>query len=67
MSRKWDTEKFIKFADSIRGNEYNYNKFIYKNSYTKGIIIHRTCGNEFLQSPNAHISKIWLSSLWRDV
>lgn len=48
-------EEFIQKAKQIHGNKYNYSKFIYMNSHTKGIIICSDHG-EFLITPNNHIN-----------
>lgn len=45
---------FLKKAELLHGNRYNYSKVDYKNSKTKVIIICRIHG-EFLQIPNSHL------------
>ena len=47
---------FIRDSLEIHGNKYNYSKFIYKNSDTKGIIICPKHGS-FLQSPAGHLKR----------
>jgi len=49
-------EEFIKEANIIHKENFNYSKFIYVNALTKGIIICNLCSNEFLQSPSNHLS-----------
>lgn len=50
---KFGKEKFIEDAKRIHGNKYNYDKFIYVNAKTGGII---TCPRhgDFVQSPYLH-------------
>jgi hypothetical protein len=55
MVKKITKEKFIKKANNIHNNKYDYIKFDYINSSIKGIIICPEHG-EFLQSPNKHIN-----------
>lgn len=43
-------------ASGVHSNLYNYNKFIYVNARTKGIIICKI-HKDFLQSPDTHINK----------
>ena len=50
---KLTTKKFIKRAQKIHHNKYDYSKTKYKNSYTKVKIICKIHG-EFLQSPEKH-------------
>jgi hypothetical protein len=45
---------FLKQANVIHGNKYDYSKFVYTNDKTKGIIICPTHG-EFLQTPGKHL------------
>ena len=52
--RKKTTEQFIKEAIRLHGNKYDYSKVVYKNSYSKVIIICPIHG-EFLQTPNEHL------------
>ena len=48
-------ETFLEKAYITHGGKYNYLKFKYKNSITKGIIICHEHG-EFLQSPDKHVN-----------
>lgn len=50
-----DRDTFIKNAQSIHGNHYDYSKVIYISAATKVIIICPTHG-EFLQTPNKHFN-----------
>lgn len=52
--QKQNAEKFFSDSSKIHNNKYDYSKFVYINSYTKGIIICPIHG-EFLQIPNSHI------------
>lgn len=52
---KMSMKKFLERAEKIHGNKYTYDKFIFKDMKTKGIIICTEHG-EFLQSPNTHIN-----------
>ena len=52
---KKSREDFIKQSMVIHGNLYNYDKFIYTNGKTNGIIVCSKHG-DFLQSPNSHIN-----------
>ena len=45
---------FLKNSISVHRGVYNYSKFVYDNSKTKGIIVCAEHG-EFLQSPNNHL------------
>jgi len=49
------TEEFIQEATKEHGDRYDYSKFVYKNSHTKGTIICKIHG-EFPQIPGSHIS-----------
>ena len=53
--RKLTTEEFIKRANKIHKNKYNYSKTEYINSLTKVCIICPEHG-EFWQTPNGHLS-----------
>lgn len=56
MSRKLSsTEEFIKKANIVHNNQYNYDKVIYEHSKTKILI---TCDihGDFTLSPNTHLS-----------
>jgi len=48
-------QAFIKRANKLHHNKYDYSKFIYVNSHIKGIIICPIHG-EFLMTPNGHLS-----------
>ncbi len=52
--RKLTTEEFIEKAKLIHGDKYDYSKFVYIDSCTKGIIICLT-HSEFKQGPNSHL------------
>ena len=43
-------------ARNIHGDLYDYGKFIYLTSHSKGIVICRKCKREFLKTPNAHLN-----------
>ncbi|MBR6515513.1 MAG: hypothetical protein IKT40_01520 [Bacilli bacterium] len=49
-------EEFIKMANSVHNNFYSYDKFVYVNAKTKGII---TCPihGDFEQSPDVHLNR----------
>lgn len=53
--RKLNNEEFIIKAMSVHGDEFDYSKFVYIGTHTKGIIVCKTHG-EFLQSPGDHLS-----------
>lgn len=53
LSNKID---FIKKAQNIHGNKYNYDKSIYKNANTKLAIYCKKCNEYFNQIPNKHIN-----------
>lgn len=48
-------EQFIIDAKNMHKNKYNYEKFIYTNNSTNGIITCLSCKNDFMQSPNRHL------------
>lgn len=48
-------EVFIARSRVIHGNEYNYDKVIYKDNNTKVCILHLNCGKEFWQVPDSHM------------
>ena len=50
------TEKFVKKAQLVHGNKYDYSKVIYINAHIEVTIICPVHG-EFLQSPNAHLDQ----------
>lgn len=52
--RKSNLEEFIRKANLIHGNKYDYSKFVYERAKNKGIIICPEHG-EFLQSPDSHL------------
>ena len=54
QNRRMSLDEFIKRANKIHNNKYNYTKVIYKNKDTKVIIICPEHG-EFKQRPNAHL------------
>jgi hypothetical protein len=56
MPAKLTTEQFIKFANNIHKNKYNYSKVRYINSNIKVCIICSQHGS-FLQKPYNHLSK----------
>lgn len=49
-------EQFIENAKKVHGEKYDYSKFEYINSRTKGIIICKRHG-DFLQNPHSHLRK----------
>lgn len=53
---RYDKEMFVKRASEVHGSKYHYDKFIYKNANTCGII---TCPRhgDFLQTPYLHINR----------
>lgn len=55
-TRRDNVETFVKKARLIHGTTYDYSKFVYVGSRTKGIVVCRSHG-EFLQSPNVHLSR----------
>lgn len=57
MSRKLSKEEIINRFKEIHGDKYDYSKFNYINSITKGIIICPKHG-EFLQSANVHLKGV---------
>jgi ssDNA-binding Zn-finger/Zn-ribbon topoisomerase 1 len=54
MKFDMDTEKFIKRANSVHNNFYDYSKVDYKNNHTK-VIIKCPIHGEFLQRPADHL------------
>lgn len=52
--REENAQNFFLNSSIIHNNKYDYSKFVYVDSYTKGIIICPEHG-EFLQIPNSHI------------
>lgn len=54
MSRKLSKEEVVNRFKEIHGDKYDYSKFNYINSITKGVIICPKHG-EFLQSANVHL------------
>lgn len=55
LNQSLNTEEFIERARSVHGNLYQYDKAIYKNSYTRLIIKCKEHG-EFAQKPKHHLS-----------
>lgn len=53
--RRFTKEKFIEDAVATHGDKYDYSKVDYKNANTKVLIICKTCGNEFWQTPAKHV------------
>ena len=49
------TEEFIKKAEKIHGNKYDYSKVNYIDKLTKVIIKCNMCNNEFEQRPDIHL------------
>lgn len=49
-----DKDEFVKRSKSVHGELYNYDKFVYVDALTKGIIICNTCAHEFEQNPAKH-------------
>jgi len=56
MSKKLNSEEFIRKAIEVHGNKYIYNKVEYVNNRTKVIIICPTHG-DFYQQPDSHLQK----------
>ena len=54
MTKEKTSEEFIKEAQKIHGNKYNYESVVFKNRYTKVIIICDKHGF-FKQSPYKHL------------
>jgi hypothetical protein len=54
---RWSNEKFLDEARKIHGDQFNYDKVVYKNSYTKVEIVCNECGNSLRVRPSAHIGK----------
>ena len=54
-NKKYTKEKFIKIANILHKNKYNYSLINYKNSLTKIKILCPIHG-EFLQTPSSHLS-----------
>jgi hypothetical protein len=52
--KKLTTEEFIKRAEIVHGNKYDYSKSNYVNAHKKVIIICKKHG-DFLQAPNHHL------------
>lgn len=52
--RKSNLEEFIKKANIVHGNKYDYSKFVYERARNKGVIICPKHG-EFLQTPDQHL------------
>ena len=53
MNKTINLQEFIERAKKVHGDRFNYSKVIYKNSYTKVIIICKKHG-EFEQIPKTH-------------
>ena len=53
-ANSWCITDFIKQAESIHGNRYNYDQFIYSGYLRKGLIICKH-GHRFLQAPSNHL------------
>ena len=52
---KLTLDDFITRASSVHADKYDYSRFLYDNTKTKGIIICPIHGN-FLQTPNDHLA-----------
>lgn len=52
---KYTKEEFVKKANKVHGNKYDYSKFVYNGSEKKSIIICPVHG-EFLQTPYVHLN-----------
>lgn len=50
-----DREYFIEKAKKVHGDKYDYSKVDYKKANVKVTIICKTCGKEFMQTPNSHL------------
>ena len=58
-SHKLTKETFVLKCEEKFGTElFDYSKFIYVNSSTKGIIICKRCGKSFLKAPNIHLQNL---------
>jgi hypothetical protein len=55
LLRTKPVQTFVKQAQEVHGNKYDYSKVAYKNTHTKVCIVCPKHG-EFWQKPNAHIS-----------
>lgn len=53
--KKLTNQEFIKRAQAVHGNKYDYSKVVYKNNYTKITIICKKHGT-FIQKPNTHLN-----------
>jgi formylmethanofuran dehydrogenase subunit E len=54
--RRKPLDQFIKEAEKIHGNKYNYELVEYKSTHTKVLIKCNNCQGTFEQEPNSHIS-----------
>lgn len=54
-THKKTTNQFIIEAVASHGNEYDYSKVNYDGNLNKVVIIHKSCGKEFQQSPIKHL------------
>jgi len=55
ISQSKGLDEFIKDAHKKHGNKFDYSKFKYINSHTRGIIICRKHNSSFKQSPGNHL------------
>jgi hypothetical protein len=53
---KKTTQQFVKESILVHQEDYDYSKTEYIDAKTKVCIIHKKCGKEFWQIPNAHLS-----------
>jgi len=56
MPKKLTKDEFVKRAEKIHGNKYDYSESVYVNSATKIQIFCKTCQKSFEQTPNNHLS-----------
>ncbi len=57
MPNRLTKEDFVKNAEKIWGDEYDYKDVNYVNTSTKVKIIHKKCGRSFMMTPNNHTNK----------
>lgn len=53
--KKMTQEQYIEKANIKHNFSYDYSKFEYVNRRTKSIIIHKSCGSEFIQMAGTHL------------
>jgi len=55
VGKHMNTDVFIERAKCLHNNKYDYTKFKYINSTTKGTIFCKRCGKDFDQIPSSHL------------